>query len=149
MSNKPSQAKARQRKTRQTRRFRKVLLQCKVANARLGAPQGNAGLEATQGKIRQGKAMRGGENARVSRYLEHGRVRNRWIPLAWHPACCNDFYESQASTWLPHANIRPVSGCNARFLYFVVRHELIEQNRTGNRTVTPDNLLFCHVVSAS
>ena len=53
------QAKASQGKTRQTRRFRKVLLQCKVYRRKVGATQGNAGLETTQGKIRQDNARRG------------------------------------------------------------------------------------------
>ena len=50
MGNRPRQDK------RQTQRFRKVLMQCKVCQRKVG---GNAGLEATQGKKRQGNARRG------------------------------------------------------------------------------------------
>ena len=93
--------------------------------------------------------MLGEDNARVSRCKEHGRVKNRWIPLVWHPACCNDLFRVP-SFYLATAREHSISfRLQRKISLLVVRHELVEQKRTGTRTVTPDNLLFCHGVPAS
>ena len=56
MGNKPRQDKARQGKREDSARF---CCSARSVNARLGATQGNAGLEATQRKRRQSNARRG------------------------------------------------------------------------------------------